>query len=76
MMFLMLRRTYTIVNMECPNCAMILESIEDKLPGIHEISASYKKGQVTVEFDEKVVSEAEIVEAIQKKGYVVSSAGN
>lgn len=65
----MQKKTYTITNMECPNCAMILESIEDKLPGIREISASYKKGQVTVEFDEKLVSEAEILVAIQKKGY-------
>ncbi len=67
------KKTYIITNMECPNCAMILESIEDKLPGIREISASYKKGQVTVEFDEKVVSEAEILAAIQKKGYTVEA---
>lgn len=69
----MQKKTYNITNMECPNCAMILESIEDKLPGIREISASYKKGQLTVEFDENVVSEAEILTAIQKKGYGVSS---
>lgn len=67
----MQKKTYTITNMECPNCAMILESIEDKLPGICEISASYKKGQVMVEFDETLVSEFEILDAIQKKGYVV-----
>lgn len=69
----MQKKTYTITNMECPNCAMILESIEDKLPGIREISASYKKGQLTVEFDENVVSEVEILTAIQKKGYVVAT---
>jgi copper chaperone CopZ len=66
------KKTYTITNMECPNCAMILESIEDNLPGIRETSASYKKGQVMVAFDEGQVSEAEIVEAIQKMGYVVN----
>lgn len=69
----MQKKTYTITNMECPNCAMILESIEDKLPGIRAISVSYKKGQLTVEFDEKMVSEAEILTEIQKKGYGVSS---
>ncbi len=62
-------KTYTITNMECPNCAMILESIEDKLPGIREIRASYKKGQITVTFNEQLVSEAEILAAIHKKGY-------
>ena len=43
----MLKKTYTITNMECPNCAMILESIEDKLPGIKEINASYVRGDST-----------------------------
>lgn len=64
-----MKKTYLIANMECPNCAMILESIEDKLPGIKEISASYHKGQMTVDFDEKVVSEAQILEEVSRKGY-------
>lgn len=67
----MIKKCYTITNMECPNCAMILESIEDKLPGIKEISASYRKGQMTVEFDEAKVSEAQILAAVEKKGYHV-----
>jgi copper chaperone CopZ len=65
----MQKRTYTITNIECANCSMILESIEDKLPGIKEINASYHKGQMTIEFDETQVSEAQILEAVAKKGY-------
>jgi copper chaperone CopZ len=68
----MMKKTYLIANMECPNCAMILESIEDKLPGIKEINASYHKGLMNVEFDEKVVSEAQILAEVEKKGYRVS----
>lgn len=64
-----MKKTYIIQNMECPNCAMILESIEDKLPGIRQISASYHKGQMTVEFDEEKVSEAQILAEVEKKGY-------
>ena len=64
-----MKKTYTISNMECPNCAMILESIEDKLPGIKEVNASYHKGLMTVEFDEKVVSESQILAEVEKKGY-------
>ncbi|PKN90906.1 MAG: hypothetical protein CVU44_21610 [Chloroflexi bacterium HGW-Chloroflexi-6] len=67
-----MKKTYTIQNMECPNCAMILESIEDKLPGIKEITASYHKGLMTVEFDEKVVSESQILAEVVKKGYQIS----
>lgn len=66
-----MKKTYAIANMECPNCAMILESIEDKLPGIKEISASYHKGQLTVEFDENRVDEDQILAEVRKKGYSI-----
>jgi len=48
---------------------MVVESIEDDLPGIKQVSASYQKGQMVVEFDESLVSEAEILSAVEKKGY-------
>jgi copper chaperone CopZ len=66
-----MKKTYSILNMHCANCAMTLESIEDDLPGIKEINASYHKGTLTVEFDEKQVSEAQILIEIKKKGYSV-----
>jgi copper chaperone CopZ len=48
---------------------MTLEGIEDDLPGIRQISASYQKMQMTVEYDEAKVSEAQILEAVKSKGY-------
>lgn len=67
------RITLKITDMECPNCAMILEGIEDSLPGIERAEASYHKGQLTVEFDAARVSEAQIRQAVVEKGYTVSS---
>jgi copper chaperone CopZ len=67
----MMKKTYIITNMECPNCAMILESIEDDLPGILRVDASYHKGQLTVEFDEGQVSEAQVLAGVAEKGYTV-----
>ena len=64
-----MKKTFKISDMHCSNCAMILESIEDKLPGIKEINASYKKAEMVVEFDETKVTEAEIIAAVEKKGY-------
>lgn len=64
-----MKRTYAVPDMHCANCVMRLESIEDELPGIARIDASYHKQQMIVEFDEKQVSEAEILEAVKKKGY-------
>lgn len=64
-----MKKTYTVLDMHCANCVMRLESLEDELPGIKRINASYHKQQMVVEFDEKQVSEAQILEAAKKKGY-------
>jgi copper chaperone CopZ len=68
----MLKKTYHIPDMQCPNCSMILEGIEDILPGIKQISASYHKLQMVVEYDETKVSEEQIIAAVKKKGYQVT----
>ena len=70
----MLKKTFRILDMHCSNCAMILESIEDKLPGIQEINASYKRAEMVVEFDETKVTEAQIIAAVEKKGYQATLA--
>lgn len=67
----MIKKTYKIPDMHCSNCAMKLESLEDDLPGIKEINASYHKQQMVVEFDEAQISEAQILSAVAKKGYHV-----
>ena len=48
---------------------MKLESIEDELAGIKQITASYHKQQMIVEYDEMQITEAEILVAVIKKGY-------
>jgi len=65
----MIKKTFNVPDMHCTNCSMKLESIEDDLPGIKEINASYHKQQMTVEFDETKVSEDQIIAAAKKKGY-------
>jgi copper chaperone CopZ len=48
---------------------MEVEGIEDDLPGIKQVSASYRTGQMVVEFDETKVSDAQIMAAVEKRGY-------
>jgi len=67
--------TFKILDMHCTNCPMILESIEDDLPGIKQISASYARGTMAVEFDENKVTVAQILAAIKKKGYQAEIPG-
>ena len=65
----MITKTFRVTDMHCTNCAMKIEDIEDDLPGIKQITASYQKMKVIVEFDETLVSEAQILEAVKNKGY-------
>jgi copper chaperone CopZ len=65
----MMKKTFRVEGMSCSSCPMNVEGIEDDLPGIKQVSASYQKGNMVVEFDETKVSEAQIVAAVAKRGY-------
>jgi copper chaperone CopZ len=61
--------TFKVPDMECPNCAMHLEGLEDDVPGLKKVSASYKKQLMEVEFDESVLTVNQIVHAATEIGY-------
>ena len=65
----MVKKTFRVEGMHCSNCPMEVESIEDDLPGIRQVSASYQKAQMVVEFDETKVTEAQIIAAVAQRGY-------
>jgi copper chaperone CopZ len=60
---------FKILDMHCSNCVMTLEGIEDELPGIKWIKASYHHQNMEVEYDESLITYQEIVAAVQGKGY-------
>ena len=65
----MVKKIFRVTDMHCTNCAMRIEEIEDELSGVRQISASYKKMQMAVEYDDSRVNEDQILEAVKKKGY-------
>jgi len=65
----MLKKTFRVSDMHCSNCAMKIESLEDDLPGVKSVSASYRKGLVVVEFDAMRLTTEDIIQAIKKQGY-------
>jgi copper chaperone CopZ len=69
----MIKKSFRVTDMHCTNCAMTIEGIEDDLPGIKQINASYQKKRMTVEYDETRVSEAQILEAVKRKGYTAEA---
>ena len=68
----MIKKSYDIPNIGCSMCAMTLEALEDDLPGVRRISASYRRRRLEVEFDETQVSEAAVIAAIEELGYTVT----
>jgi len=66
----MLKKTFSIPDMTCSNCAMKLESLEDVLEGVKQIDASYHKLQMIIEYDESKLTEDKIITAVKKKGYI------
>lgn len=64
-----MKKTFRVPDMFCPNCSMHLEGLEDDLPGVRRVSASYKKLTMEVDFDENVLSIQQIIHAANEKGY-------
>ena len=67
-------REYRVPDMFCSNCKMHLEGLEDDLPGIHQVYASYHQQTLRIEFDERMVSETQIIEAAKNMGYHLIAA--
>jgi len=64
-----MKKTFHVPDMECPNCAMHLQNLEDDLVGVRRIDASYKKMSMEVEFDETKLSVEQIIQAANALGY-------
>ena len=69
----MVKKIFRVADMHCTACVMRLESIEDLLPGIIQVTASYRKQQMEVAYDEALVDETQIIAAVKKQGYVAIS---
>ena len=65
----MIKKSFRVPDMHCPACVMRLESIEDLLPGIIQVTASYRKQQMEVAYDEALVDETQIIAAVKQLGY-------
>lgn len=68
----MVKREFHVLDMHCVSCKMRLEGLEDDLPGIRQISASYYRQSLTIVYDEGLVSEAQIIQAAKDLGYHLS----
>jgi sulfite exporter TauE/SafE/copper chaperone CopZ len=67
----MAKKVFKVKGMTCNSCANLIESkLKDKVRGV---DASYSKGRVEVDFNEKEISEKEIVDLIECDEFCVIS---
>jgi Cu+-exporting ATPase len=63
--------TFNIVGMHCASCVVRNERALKKVRGVHGASVNFGTHSATVEFDERIVDEKSLHEAIIKNGYKV-----
>ena len=68
---MMISITYKIPDMHCTNCVMKLEGLEDDLPGVISAQASYHNQTLKINFDDEMLSESAIRDAVQALGYTI-----
>ena len=56
----MTKQVIHVTDMHCTACVMRLEGLEDDLPGVKRIRASYQKQQMEIEYDETQLTLAQI----------------
>ena len=65
----MIKRTFKVGEMHCASCASSVESMLGAMEGIDKASVNFADESVMVEYDESVISEKQMKEAVQKIGY-------
>ena len=71
-MIFLQKEHFDITGMTCSACSSRVEKAVGKLPGIINHSVNLLKNSMVVEFDEKLLSTNEIIQAVEKAGYGAS----
>ena len=62
------KQIFPIIGMHCASCKMLIEKMVRKLNGVSSVNVNYATEKMTVEFDEKKVSIADLTAAVAKAG--------
>ena len=63
-------RIYEVFGMDCPGCHSGMEKLADKIPGVIDSQANWKKQRLTVKVaDETEVTDEAMFEAIRKANF-------
>ncbi len=69
-----MKKRFQIQGMHCVGCAMTVDGALEDLPGVKWAKTNYARQIAEVEYDERKVDDAQLIEAIQTAGYQASVA--
>lgn len=65
---------YNVTGMTCSACSSRVEKCVSRLEGVQNVSVNLLTNSMVVEYEESVLGESEVVEAVEKAGYKASPA--
>lgn len=71
----MIKKRFQIKGMHCTGCAMLIDGSLEDLEGVKSANTHYARQVVDVEYDEKQLSEADILATIADAGYSAQLSG-
>lgn len=69
----MTKKRFQIQGMHCVGCAMTVDGALEDLPGVKSASTNYARQIADVEYDEKKVTETQLIAAVEQVGYKAST---
>ena len=63
---------YQVTGMSCASCSARVEKAVSKLPGVRTASVNLLMNQMTVDYDESALKQADIIQAVVDSGYGAS----
>lgn len=60
---------FNVIGMSCAACSSNIEKTVNKLNGVKKAEVNLLKNNMMVEFNEKIITELDIIKAVQKIGY-------
>lgn len=61
----------TVVGMHCPSCVAAVELSLKDIDGVNDAKANLETGVVEIELDSDMVSDSDLVEAVEEAGFKV-----
>lgn len=67
----MIKKDFKIVGMHCASCALTIEKKIAKAQGVTSVVVNFASEKATAEYDEKILSDQDIIKLIREAGYDV-----